>query len=547
MGLKNHPLKILHIGNIANNAYLNAKFLNNNGYDCDVICYDYYHIMACPEWEEVDIDKNIIDDFKPNWKKISLGNFKRPKWFAQGSKKTCLKYLIEKRSSSNTKHLNVLFNSLLLESNLTYSSVPYFLRSKLLFQKLLREIKESVVKTLLNHSLEKTDTFFGEIKKYFAIKILYAFQLISKKIKLFLRYLTKKYLIFINKKIRNKFIPKETFESRVNYLIDKFNKKFPDRKDKLRFSDFDLYKSTYYHWCELISKYDLVFGYATDPIYPLLANSCPYVAFEHGTIRDLPFENSSIGRITALSYSEASVVYMTNADSIKQAKYLNNRNVIFGLHGFDPYKHIDSSQIIDVFKLINHKIDSDKKIFFSPSRHQWKNGSLNMKKGNDFIVRAASKLAKNFPNQFRIIFVEWGNEVDLTKKLISELQLNDYFLWIKPLNKKNLLKFFAISDCILDQFIVPCIGSVSLDSIAIGNCPVITKLDDNAMKSFYGETIPLFNCKSSFEIYKAFKLIITNNEISKEKCKKSKEWFKRHHSEKKLKNFLFEAINQANN
>ena len=38
--------RVLHIGNIANNAYNNAKLLNNAGLDCDVICYDYYHIMG---------------------------------------------------------------------------------------------------------------------------------------------------------------------------------------------------------------------------------------------------------------------------------------------------------------------------------------------------------------------------------------------------------------------------------------------------------------------------------------------------------------------
>ena len=46
--------RVLHIGNIANNAYNNAKLLNKVGLECDVICYGYYHIMGCPEWEDAD-------------------------------------------------------------------------------------------------------------------------------------------------------------------------------------------------------------------------------------------------------------------------------------------------------------------------------------------------------------------------------------------------------------------------------------------------------------------------------------------------------------
>ena len=45
---KGRSPSLLHIGNVANNAYLNAKLLNRAGLDCDVLCYDYYHIMGCP-------------------------------------------------------------------------------------------------------------------------------------------------------------------------------------------------------------------------------------------------------------------------------------------------------------------------------------------------------------------------------------------------------------------------------------------------------------------------------------------------------------------
>src|SRR5437868_6624289 len=46
--------RVLHIGNLANNAYYNAKLLNRAGFDCDVLCCDTYHIMSCPEWEDAD-------------------------------------------------------------------------------------------------------------------------------------------------------------------------------------------------------------------------------------------------------------------------------------------------------------------------------------------------------------------------------------------------------------------------------------------------------------------------------------------------------------
>ena len=57
----------LHIGNIANAAYLNARMLNEAGIDCDVLCYAYYHIMGCPDWESAVFDPNGVDPDRPLW------------------------------------------------------------------------------------------------------------------------------------------------------------------------------------------------------------------------------------------------------------------------------------------------------------------------------------------------------------------------------------------------------------------------------------------------------------------------------------------------
>ena len=76
------PLRILHVGNIANNGYLNAKLLNADGFDCDVLAYAHYHTMGCPEWEDSDFS-GVVDETRPDWRGVALGGFVRPRWFAQ--------------------------------------------------------------------------------------------------------------------------------------------------------------------------------------------------------------------------------------------------------------------------------------------------------------------------------------------------------------------------------------------------------------------------------------------------------------------------------
>ena len=86
------PLRVLHIGNIANNGYNNACIQRQYGIEADVICYNYYHIMSCPEWEDGNL-RGEIDHHFPDWWSSSLKGWRRPRWFAQGPALLCIDYL----------------------------------------------------------------------------------------------------------------------------------------------------------------------------------------------------------------------------------------------------------------------------------------------------------------------------------------------------------------------------------------------------------------------------------------------------------------------
>ncbi|OKO82809.1 hypothetical protein AC628_04080 [Bradyrhizobium sp. NAS96.2] len=80
---------MLHLGNIANNAFNNARIQRQHGIDAYVIAYENYHIMACPEWEEAAFEGDLGDPFFPDWTKVDLGGYQRPRWFASGPLKLC--------------------------------------------------------------------------------------------------------------------------------------------------------------------------------------------------------------------------------------------------------------------------------------------------------------------------------------------------------------------------------------------------------------------------------------------------------------------------
>ena len=563
--------RILHIGNIANNAYNNAKLLNNNGFDCDLLVYDYYHIMACPEWEDAEIIGKINNFNRPNWTEVDLQGFKRPAWFSQGPLVLCVEYLKARREGKKSlaKKLweELGINNLTLdidkdidkEKRKNPNSVikDSILRKYLLFKhaiKFLVSSDNNIYKYIVNKLISLLDKKRGIF--WLAFSFLLPFVFIICIIVRFIGRLFHKLSSHVKsvvdsfnvKKVNErKFI--DSFNERKYELINQFIRLFPDRQDVLTLKDFDDYFYTCSILKPLFDNYDLVIGCSTDPIFPLLLNKKPYIAYEHGTIRDIPFENSPVGRLTALAYAEADVVYLTNADSLARINDLKIEKYVCGLHGFDPDKI--NLRIKQAFNE-NQKnpipfIDKEIKYFFGPARQHWSSGSTSWCKGNDLVIKAVASLSKKLPDKFKVIFVEWGAEVDLSKQLINDLGIANYFIWVPPMKKADLLRTYTLVDGIIDQFLIPCIGSITAEAIAIGSAPVITLLDDENMKQFYGETIPLFNCSTANEIEIAMTTIITNPEESSTIAKNAHKWFLNHHDGENLKRTLIEAVCESLN
>jgi len=102
----NRKFKVLHIGNIANNGFLNSKILNKNeSIDSYAVSFDYYNIMATPEWEEAVFYDKYIDQDNPELYKYNIISNKYN--FASGPTEVLCKYL--EYRMKNKKILSEIF------------------------------------------------------------------------------------------------------------------------------------------------------------------------------------------------------------------------------------------------------------------------------------------------------------------------------------------------------------------------------------------------------------------------------------------------------
>lgn len=297
---------------------------------------------------------------------------------------------------------------------------------------------------------------------------------------------------------------------------------FPKREDKLTLLDIFsfMYRSDVFN--SFLNHYDLVQAYASDPIFPLLANKHPYIAFEHGTIRELPFENSAIGRLTALAYRKADLVFITNSDNFLAAKKLGLKNFVPIPHPLDNYWHL---------KYRNLKRNPKEKILFCPVRHDWR------EKGIDLYLEALPEIIKktNFPIKF--LLVRWGIDLKKSKDLINQLGIEKYIEWIRPLPRQKFAYWLAKADIVLDQLILPAMGGIAPEGMQAGK-PVLMSYRHETGKWMFPEKPPIVEVHTKKEITDSILKLLNNPRMAREIGKMGQIWFNKYHSKQRVKEIL---------
>lgn len=423
-------MKVLHIGNIANNAYNNAKFLRRKGIEADVLCYDYAHIMGQPEWEDAEFDAEV-DEYHPDWSRVDLHGFKRPEWY---------------------RHID------------------------------------------LNEQNRKH--FVGRRQRYRG--------------QYWLEW----------KLLRTKELARDT----VRYLGLRwdFHRLVRHRQDPLDYREVSSMAPYVRYLGPYMTGYDIIQAYGLyEPRFALLAApGTPFVAFEHGTMRDFPFEDSRNGRWISLAYKKARKIVITNADSILAAKRIGLSNIEFIPHPIDEAKFCPQATLLSAELRNRYGCDF---ILFSPARQNW------TLKGNDKIIRAFVRVLKWSQRKVILLMCDWGQETERSRKLIEELGLERRVAWLPPLNKMTLRKFYNAADVVLDQFTLGAFGTTTPEAMACGK-PVMLYLNEEVHKWCFPEMPPVISAFTEAEITnRLMELLEASGEERRVLGRRGRAWVEQYH------------------
>jgi len=519
--------RVLHIGNIANNAYNNAKILIEAGFECDVICYDYYHIMGCPEWEDADFENTLKDDFFPNWRELDLKGFTRPKWFLHAKNSGDL------RRASRLWRVLSLFNRTMpfgirkvwteLSPNLIVTLQHWFKSVQL--PRRLHRLMTLESKKLAEVLLKRSEPLLGRFAATLAVRGFISVRGVVSGTANWLQTTGRK-LLKLNASTDTDCNGYEIKPSMYRKLLEKWAKEFPKGCIPPQYDELSAHPASSNEWIRLLKHYDIVIGYSTDPVYPMLAN-VPYFAFEHGTLRHIPYQDDLQGRLAAAAYHEAAHVFVTNFDCVASAERLVGQRYTFINHPFDDQHGQYVKGGAEQRKLLQRRLDADL-LFFFPTRQDWVEGTGYADKSNDVFFRAMAKLRVS-GYRIGVVCCNWGRNVAQSKELISFLGLKAHVEWMPPLPIIPFERMCMAADIVADQFKLGAFGGVVFKAMAVG-APILTYLNQDLLKAQYPALPPVINCHTVEEIFEQVQGMIREPVLLKSMGEKSREWISAHHA-----------------
>lgn len=531
--MKNRKIKILHIGNVANYGYNIGKILQTPNIESHTINWDYYHFASRPEWEEADFDTAAIGNhFFPKIPPSSTTGFVLPEWYAHGPRNLASLYLIARNEG---KSLRARIIRGLMDRHLRRLGNPEARRRDTDWR--LTDLADAFAMELLGQGPR------GQLLRAAGAALREAWRAARAAHRASAaapapssetppppaRALPRLAAISEPEVPDNA----SEFDRLVAGLVAEYRAAYPGRT----FDPMLLYQFAGHLPLlkRLFAGYDLVVGYANDGIWPLVAGK-PYVAYEFGTIRNIPFTDDWQGRLGFLAYRRASRTVVTNADNQHAARAL-------GLdHFFLPHvineSGVPTDAEISAFRAaLKARHGGDFFVFHPPRQHWNAQRDTNWDKGNDHLFRGFASFVREAAPEARCIAVAWGDSLEHSRRLVAELGIERNVAWIDPQPHVRMMRYLAACDVVADQFSLRTFGGIPPKAFYLGR-PVVTAFDPALHTWCYAHMPPIAEARTADGIAAQLTRLYSDPAWRAEVGAAGSAWYRAHNSNARVREIL---------
>ena len=493
-------MKTAHVGNVANNGYLVAKFLRRKGQDAHAFHFRTEFIMGHPEWEDADFAGELDPYNPPDWRTLTFTNgWQRPDWAhylgalprpytlpADAPAGVAARALATTYSDTSARTPGI---SLRLLWNAAAALSARYARLRREGRLRPDERLQLYVLSLIRLAAERAAYFRAERG------------------------------LLLNDRLREVL-------AEVNAINT--DSRLSAAGQRIRFREL----SQIHSWASsrtLAADFDLVQLYGLEAIRGVfLPPEKPYVAFEHSTMRTLPFENTVQGRLLNLAYRAADYCVITNPDVVSSAKRLELKHYGFIPHPLDETKYAPP---VDPDTPLRREIRAQtgaELIFLCPTRHEWSDAFDS--KRSDRVINAFAAYCKRPNPRAALILSRWGRDVRATEALIEQEGLAGQIVWRHPMHKLRLLEHYQAADVVLDQFheAVGTFGTVTAEALSCAR-PVIMYFNPAAHEWCLSEMPPIESALTEEQILARLETLAGDAGYRQRVGAASRDWIVRRH------------------
>jgi glycosyltransferase involved in cell wall biosynthesis len=493
-------VKTAHVGNIANNAYLVAKFLRRKGEDAHAFHFRAEFIMGHPEWEDADFDADL-DPFAPApWEAVRFTNgYVRPPWVHYLSGLPAPYELPPQAPGGTAARLMAA----------TYGDGTRASRGAL--PRLLRAGSAALAARYAALARQ------GQLRPDERLQ-LHGLALVRLAVERLAAERAERRL-FLNDRLRAVLAEAEAINAHSRLAA-------AGQRIRMR----ELAKAPFWpSYRPLAADFDLVQLYGLEAAKGVfLPPEKPFVAFEHSTMRSLPFENTVQGRLLALAYKSADYCVITNPDVVGSARRLGLERYRFIPHPLDETKYTPAETPETPLRAELRRQTGADLIFLCPTRHEW--SSAFDSKRSDRVIRAFAAYCRGDHPRAALVLSRWGRDVRASEALIRQAGVEDRVVWRHPMPKLRLLDHYRAADIVLDQFHedVGTFGTVTAEALACAR-PVVMYFNPKVHEWCLPEMPPIESALTEQEIHDRLVALAHDPDCRRRVGAASRAWVRRWH------------------
>ncbi len=169
-------------------------------------------------------------------------------------------------------------------------------------------------------------------------------------------------------------------------------------------------------------------------------------------------------------------------------------------------------------------------LFIQHCRQSWKNPQDEFSnKRNDILIRAFKKFVSQHPDKkTKLILLEYGIDIDATKELIHELDLNDHIFWLPKSPRKELMIVLSMVDLGIAELGLSFLMYGTVGEFMMMKVPFILNCSVESFKEAYPELYPVNHANSEESCLQHFNNFLNDPSYYKHRASESQNWFNKY-------------------